>query len=173
MILSTHAVFGAAVASLVPNHPVVGFTLGFASHFVLDAIPHRDYDLVSVEINSQQKMELIQSVFKNFRLVRDMTVVSLDAFLGLVLAFLFFFNSANPAIFFVGAVGALLPDFLTFLYLILKHKPLGIFYNFHASFIHSKVILGLNQVYGVFLQFCTLAVLIAIIYGVNYLLVVF
>ena len=29
MILAVHATFGAAVASLVPSHPVAGFALGF------------------------------------------------------------------------------------------------------------------------------------------------
>ena len=52
MILSVHATFGAAVASLVPAHPVAAFALGFASHLALDLIPHRDYDLVSVEVES-------------------------------------------------------------------------------------------------------------------------
>jgi hypothetical protein len=171
MILSTHAIFGAAVASLVPTHPVFGFSLGFISHFALDAIPHRDYELISVEIDSNNKMELIETVYKKFRLIRDMTVVSLDAILGLIFSFLFFFNPAYPYVFFWGVIGALIPDFLTFLYLILKHKTLGVFYNFHASFIHSKVILGLNQLAGVFLQFCTIGLLIAIIYSAKYFLI--
>jgi hypothetical protein len=39
MILSTHAIVGAAIASFLPSHPTAAFVLGFASHFVLDAIP--------------------------------------------------------------------------------------------------------------------------------------
>jgi len=39
MILSTHAIVGAAIASFLPSHPTTAFVLGFASHFVLDAIP--------------------------------------------------------------------------------------------------------------------------------------
>jgi hypothetical protein len=31
MILTTHAVVGAAIASFVPSHPVTAFALGFAS----------------------------------------------------------------------------------------------------------------------------------------------
>jgi hypothetical protein len=39
MILSTHAIVGAAIASFLPSHPTTAFVLGFGSHFVLDAIP--------------------------------------------------------------------------------------------------------------------------------------
>ena len=38
MILSTHAVVGAALASFVPSHPFAAFVIGFASHFALDTI---------------------------------------------------------------------------------------------------------------------------------------
>jgi hypothetical protein len=33
MILTTHAITGAAVASVFPNNPALGFVAGFASHF--------------------------------------------------------------------------------------------------------------------------------------------
>jgi hypothetical protein len=51
MILCTHAVVGAALASFVPSHPAAAFAIGFASHFVLDAIPHWDYSIKSRSIN--------------------------------------------------------------------------------------------------------------------------
>jgi hypothetical protein len=170
MILSVHAIFGAAVASLVPNHPGLGFALGFASHLALDMIPHRDYDLISVDKIADNKLKFSEGIFNKFRLLRDMAVVSLDAVLGLILAFMFFFNPVYPLAFIVGAFGSLLPDFLTFVYLVIKHRSLELFYNFHASFVHSKIILNLNQVVGVFFQFCTLGLLIAIMLGVRYYL---
>jgi hypothetical protein len=51
MILSTHAVVGAALASFVPSHPLAALVIGFASHFALDAIPHRDYPIKSRSVN--------------------------------------------------------------------------------------------------------------------------
>ena len=170
MILSVHAIFGAAVASLVPTHPVLGFTLGFASHLAIDAIPHRDYELTSVEKSINKSTATISTVRNNFKLLRDMFVVSLDAVAGICLSYLFFFDPTYPFIFLLGAIGSLIPDFLTFVYLIIKHKPFVIFYNFHSSFVHSKLVLKLSQVGGVFLQFCTVSVLIAIIFGVRYFL---
>lgn len=170
MILSVHAIFGAAVSSLVPTHPVLGFVLGFTSHLAIDAIPHRDYDLTSVENSVNKSTATISSVRNNFKLLRDMSLVSIDAIIGICLSYLFFFNPAYPFVFLIGAIASLIPDFLTFVYLIIKHKPLVIFYNFHSSFVHSKLILKLNQVGGVLLQFCTVSVLIAIIYGIRYFL---
>jgi hypothetical protein len=167
MILSVHAVFGAAVASLVPNHPVIGFTLGFVSHFALDAIPHKDYKLISLEADANNKPQLINNVYRKFRLMRDIILVSFDAIMGFCLAFLFFFNPNYPIIFFLGASGSLLPDFLTFLFLITKHKSLQSFFNFHVSIIHSKVVLKLNEVAGVMFQFFTVGVLIGVLFFVR------
>ena len=161
MILSVHATFGAAVASLIPNHPVAGFILGFASHLALDAIPHKDYELISLESDPAKKEKKIDIIFNKFRLLRDVFFVSLDALVGFCLAFMFFFNPSHPWIFFIGAFVALIPDGLTFLYLLFRHKALGHFFDFHTDFIHYKI--HMNQAWGVILQFFTIAILIAIL----------
>jgi len=170
MILSVHATFGAAVASLVPSHPVLGFTLGFISHFALDAIPHKDYDLISVETGPDKKLKPIDLIQKKFSLIRDIMLVSFDALIGLGLAFLFFFNPVHPWIFLVGAISSLIPDGLTFLYLLFKHKPLIHFFDFHSGFVHSKIIFKLDQITGVVIQFFTIGVLIAILIVIKYFL---
>jgi len=172
MILSVHATFGAAVASLVPTHPVEAFAFGFISHLALDAIPHRDYDLISIESAPGGEPKLMDAVYRKFRLLRDITIVSFDALIGLFLAFLFFFNPTYPWIFLLGAIGAMLPDFMTFMYLTLKHKALGLFFSFHFGIMHSKVILKLSQIKGVLLQFITIAILILIMFAIkNFLLI--
>jgi hypothetical protein len=117
-----------------------------------------------------RKIEIINTVFRKFRLLRDMTLVSLDALVGLCLAFIFFSSPGHPWIFLIGAVGALLPDFLTFLYLLLRHKPLGLFFDFHSSFIHSKKILKLTTPEGLAWQFGIVIILIGMIEGVRSLL---
>ncbi len=170
MILSVHAVFGAAVASLVPNHPVEAFSIAFVSHFALDMIPHKDYHLISLEADLDHKPQIAETIYRKFRLIRDMTLVSFDALLGVCLAFLFFFNPIHPSIFLIGVVGSLLPDFFIFLYIMLKHRSLELFAHFHCSLIHSKIILNLNQITGVLVQFCTIAILIAILFGVKALI---
>lgn len=35
MTLTTHAITGAAIATMVPNYPALGFILGFGSHYIL------------------------------------------------------------------------------------------------------------------------------------------
>jgi hypothetical protein len=166
MILSVHAIFGSAVASLIPSHPVAGFVLGFASHLVLDAIPHQDYKLLSFETGPDDKLKPIDLIRQKFTLIRDFIFISFDALIGFCLAFLFFFDPAYPFIFFIGAFGALVPDGLTILYLLFKHKSLHHFFKFHTSFIHYKI--HLNQVVGIILQFFTIGVLIAILMIVKY-----
>lgn len=163
MILSVHATFGAAVASLIPTHPVAGFALGFASHLALDMIPHRDYNLLSLEPDPTKKIRLVQDLSRKFKLARDMTLVAFDALVGFCLAFLFFFDPVYPLIFFLGAFGSLLPDFLTFLYLIIKHRSLALFFRFHIHI--SNHLKSLNQITGVLLQFATVTVLIFILFS--------
>jgi hypothetical protein len=169
MILSVHATFGAAVASLVPTHPGLAFCLGFVSHLALDAIPHQDYDLLSVSSGENRTMQNIDSQEKKKRRLRDVRLVSFDALIGFTLASIFFFNPVYPWIFFLGALGAVLPDFFTFLFLILRYKPLVIFYNWHSNFFHSKIDLKIGQLTGIILQFCTLVILLAVLFEVKYL----
>jgi hypothetical protein len=164
MILSVHSTFGAAVASLVPTHPVLGFVLGFASHLALDAIPHQDYELLSVSPGENRQMYETNDQDKKHKRQRDIRLVSFDALVGFILAFIFFFNPVYWWVFFLGALGAVLPDFFTFLFLVFRYKPLGIFYHWHSNFFHSKIDFNIGQTAGIFLQFCTLAVLLAILF---------
>lgn len=45
MVITPHALAGAALAP--PRRPVSALFLGMASHYGLDAVPHRDYDYTS------------------------------------------------------------------------------------------------------------------------------
>ena len=82
MILSTHAVVGGALAGLFPSHPVAAFAVGFASHFVIDAIPHWDYPLRSISVarGARNQVRLTPA------LARDVALIGFDAIVGLTLA---------------------------------------------------------------------------------------
>src|SRR5437016_159257 len=82
LILSTHAVVGAAVATLMPDHPGLAFLSGVVSHFAIDAIPHWDYPLRSISVGpgSRPALTLTWSLFRDFGLI------GLDACLGLAVA---------------------------------------------------------------------------------------
>jgi hypothetical protein len=50
MILSTHAIVGAAISRFIPSH-AAAFVVSFATHFELDALPHWDYPIKSSSVN--------------------------------------------------------------------------------------------------------------------------
>jgi hypothetical protein len=106
MILSTHAVVGGALASLFPSHPVAAFAVGFASHFVIDAIPHWDYPLRSISVarGARNQVRLTPA------LARDVALIGFDAIAGLALAIGIFATPSTIVAVLAGAVGAMLPD---------------------------------------------------------------
>ena len=133
MILSTHAVVGAAIASLFPAHPAFVAAAGFASHFAIDAIPHWDYPLRSISIkpgaNRPRKLDRL--------LLRDLGFVAFDACAGLLLAFALFATSGTMAVIALGAVAAMLPDPLQVAYSLYPHEPLKSLHRFHV-WIHTR-----------------------------------
>jgi|SRR6185312_11319873 hypothetical protein len=134
MILSTHAVVGAAIASLFPSHPVLAIAAAFASHFAIDAIPHWDYPLQSIAIGNGADNRRLKI---DAALVRDLGLVGFDAFAGLALAMLLFATPATAWIIALGAVAGMLPDPLQFAHSIYPREPLRSLQHFH-SWIHSK-----------------------------------
>jgi hypothetical protein len=132
MILSTHAVVGAALASLMPSHPVAAFVAGFASHFVIDAIPHWDYPLRSISLAPGARNNVRMTAPR----IRDLAVIGFDGVAGLVLAIAIFGTQANWVAVLAGIVGGILPDPLKFLYTLYPCEPLATLDRFH-SWIHS------------------------------------
>lgn len=92
MILSTHAVVGGAIASLMPGHPVLAFVIGAASHFAIDAIPHVDYPLYSITV----KRSAPSALTLNWLLVQDLGLITLDACLGLAIVLWLYASPAAP-----------------------------------------------------------------------------
>lgn len=127
MILVGHALVGAALAA--PTHnPFLAFFVALISHYAVDAIPHYEYGFEY----------LLQKAGKQ-RLWLDLTKISVDGVLGVVSALLIFqpTDAASFLVVFAAIVGAMLPDFLQGVYLVLPIKPIAALYNFHFA-IHSK-----------------------------------
>src|SRR6516165_2928546 len=89
MILSTHGIVGAALASFLPAHPIGAFIIGFGSHFVLDAIPHWDYPIKSRSVDP----EIGAPMTFDRALLRDVVVIGSDGLLGILGALLLFASS--------------------------------------------------------------------------------
>jgi hypothetical protein len=132
MILSTHAVVGAALANLMPSHPVAAFAAGFASHFVIDSIPHWDYPLKSMSIGLSARNDGRLTAAR----MRDLAVIGFDAFAGLILAIGLFGTRANLVAVLAGAIGGMLPDPLQFVYTLYPREPLATLQRFH-KWMHS------------------------------------
>jgi hypothetical protein len=127
MILSTHTIVGAAIASFMPSHPEAAFVLDFASHFVLDAIPHWDYPIRSPSVDPTIGAPL---TFDR-ALLRDAVTIGCDALFG-ILAGLYLFSSSDTRwVILLGAFGALLPDVFQFVHARFPHEPLRSLQRFH------------------------------------------
>ena len=147
MTLATHTVIGVALTSLIPTHPYVGFYVAFTSHFLLDAIPHWDYHLLSRSIHPNHGDAIVFD--RPFFL--DMLRIGSDILFGLLISYLFFYQTAFTFAFGAGVVGALIPDFLQFVYGKFRHEPLISLQKFHI-WIHSKIRLKDRPVIGVLSQ---------------------
>ena len=150
MVLTTHAVAGAAVATLVPSHPVLGFALGFGSHFVLDSVPHWEYPVFSMKGG---KSPLDNDMLINKAFVGDLIRIGIDGMLGITLA-LFFLGTIYHHSFFIiilGAIAGMLPDALQFVYFKWRHEPLVSLQKFHI-WVHPKLSLHNKPFIGVLSQ---------------------
>ena len=127
MILSTHALVGAALANMFPAHPAAAFAVGFASHFALDAIPHADYPIRSASLDPK-----IGAPLRFDRaLLQDAITIGADGLLGILLAFVLFASPQNQWAILLGAFGAMLPDGFQFLHLRFPYEPLRTLQRFH------------------------------------------
>ena len=166
MIFTTHAIVGAAVANMLPSHPVIGFVAGFTSHFLLDAIPHWDYDLRSTEEDVDNFLDKKITLNKNF--LFDLIKMGADSILGITMALLLF-GFPNPDLSSIlnstiiwGSIGALAPDALQFVYFVWKHEPMTTLQKFHTVWVHTKIRLRNRPLLGISLQLILIVAVVAI-----------
>ncbi len=130
MILTPHAIVGVTLVNMFPNNLVLGFGLAFASHYILDMIPHTDYDISGL---FDEDEKTIRSVFKHTKAALQFLFIVFDFVFAIYLSLLFFVRDENSLIVtLVGLIGALLPDFLRLLYY--KYNPqLRKFLHIHVA----------------------------------------
>ena len=132
MILTIHAIAGAAIGSLLPGYPVTALVLGFASHFALDAIPHWDYPIGSASIHPKKGGALTL----DRTLMHDLFHIGFDFALGIGVSLLFFHQPAALLSVLAGLIGGVLPDFLQFVYTRFPNSSIRHLQKFH-EWIHS------------------------------------
>jgi hypothetical protein len=133
MILNTHAIVGGAIASILTTHPYLAVASAFASHFVIDAIPHWDYPLQSISVVPGHRNSLLISK----PLLIDLGLIALDACAGLLIALALFAQGSTVLLVTACAVAAMMPDPLQFVHSRYPQEPLKTLQRFHR-WAHSK-----------------------------------
>jgi hypothetical protein len=151
MTLTTHAIVGAAAARVFSFHPVAAFFAAFASHFLIDALPHWDYKLRSARHDDQNPMNDDMAINRDFFV--DLIKIGCDAFLGLLLSYIIFQPSGDYQLWIIGlgVFGGILPDPLQFLYFKWRHEPMVSLQKFHI-WIHTDLKLENRWISGGILQ---------------------
>ncbi len=119
--------FGAAIASIIKN-PILAVILAFLSHYLLDFIPHNEYNVEDIKSKHWKKS------------LPDFLKICLDLLSGILLIFLSLNLTALPAdrqaIIFVSAFFSILPDSFSFLNYLINSKILKTVSNFHQRKVH-------------------------------------
>lgn len=131
MTLTAHAIVGGAIAAAMPTHPILGIGAAFASHFLIDAIPHYDYKVRSASIHPKKG----DPMKYDRALLLDFFSIGTDFALGLLLAFVLFATPATWFLVLVAAFAGQFPDALQFAYTRAPHV-LGGLQRFH-EWIHT------------------------------------
>ncbi len=148
MTLTTHAVIGAAAASMVLEHPVLAFAVAFVSHFVVDAIPHWHYPVRSIQKNKHDRMKNDMVIGRHF--AADVALIGCDALLGIAISLIAFsyFLHLPYAFVVIGVIGGILPDALQFVYWKFRYEPFVLLQRLHMG-IHARTDLDNRPMLGV------------------------
>lgn len=131
----------------MPAYPSLAIAAAFASHFLLDAIPHWDYPIRSDSVNPS-----VAAAMKYDRaLVTDILTISADGMLGIALTLLLLARPNDSALVFAGATAAILPDAFQFAYMRFPREPLVSLQRFHLWMHASRDMRG-RAVLGVSAQ---------------------
>ncbi|MFH1712311.1 MAG: hypothetical protein ABH846_03700 [Patescibacteria group bacterium] len=154
MTLATHTAIGAGIGYVIGN-PIIGFLLGFSSHFLADMIPHGDYKLAH-ELRVEKKKK------------KALTLISIDA-IASIFVMLIIFNlelaSSTRAVS-AAIAGSVLPDLLSGLYDVTKSKYLYHYNKFHFFF-HDSIVKRLGDVRLEYSVICQLAFIAAVIVWIS------
>ena len=112
MLLTTHVLTGAALGSLVgdiPGRGLIAFAVGWASHYVLDAMPHKEKILVSED--SDETALPINQWSKGMITQTAVDILLALSLMGLIVGLKNDFSLVHSPQFW-GALGAAAPDIL-------------------------------------------------------------
>ncbi|MBI1960777.1 MAG: hypothetical protein HYS43_00660 [Candidatus Liptonbacteria bacterium] len=161
MTLATHAVVGAAAASFFPTSPVLAAGAAFASHFLIDAIPHGHYGPRSLR-KGANRLDDDMPFGKSFLI--DLLLIGTDFTIGIAFVFFIFQNTFGGVMIpLIGALAGVLPDFLQFAYWKTRREPLTSFQRFHL-WSHTKREMSRNHAYAIGIESALIIASAAIVF---------
>lgn len=159
MTLATHAVVGAAAASFFPASPLLAAGAAFASHYLIDAIPHGHYRLFSLR-HAERPLENDMQFGRLF--IVDLLRTGADFTIGIALSLFLFSGSENGILIpLIGVVAGVLPDPLQFAYWKIRREPLTSLQRFHI-WVHAKRDLSHRRAHTIGIEFAFIAASAAI-----------
>ena len=121
MTITPHALAGAAIGSKIHSYWLVA-VLALASHYILDMIPHKEYDTGDLD----------RRVFGKGMII-DLGKIALDFSVALVLGFFLTKDRADMGYVFAGMFFGILPDILTYLKILLRFPLPRFMQDFHVK----------------------------------------
>lgn len=160
MVLSTHAVAGAAVAILARD-PWIGFATAIISHFLLDTVPHWHYPLPALkkarETDGRVDARDTRKILAVFATTGSDCLIGFGVAIAAAEVF-----GADPMLAAVGAAGGVLPDFLQFVYFLFPKTAIRHLQGFH-KWIHTDIRLDDRHLLGITSQVMLIAASVWII----------
>ena len=153
MFIATHVTMGALIGQNVPT-PALAFTLGAASHFILDMIPHGDSNLY-------HKYKQGVSVRKSLIYVTADAIASIALFIYLLEVAPYASRSTMIA----GVIGGTIPDLIVAVGEWWKIRPLRWFQRLHIH-IHDAVVSRVGNVplkWGLLMQIIVLWAMVVLV----------
>jgi hypothetical protein len=126
MLLTPHILVGALIGFKIQN-PWLVFILAIISHFALDAIPHREYDIKALKRKKIDKQFII-----------EFSQVLTDLVIGVSTTIFFVWHSPSRNYAILGMIAAVIPDGITFLYWRTKLSIFKKITDFHRFTVHPK-----------------------------------
>jgi hypothetical protein len=149
MIITPHAIVGASISNIFQGDLVVAFVLAFLSHYLLDMMPHTDYDITGF---MDKETRTVRSIFDDLRAATHLIFIFIDFIVAAILCILFFVRGENSLyITLVGVFAALLPDFFQFMFYKFKNQPWIFFQKVHDR-VHHLIKFEHNNVWGIIFQ---------------------
>ncbi|PIS05122.1 MAG: hypothetical protein COT81_02755 [Candidatus Buchananbacteria bacterium CG10_big_fil_rev_8_21_14_0_10_42_9] len=151
MFLTVHSVVGANLGKISPD-PITAFILGFISHFLIDLIPHGDYEYFAPH--------KFPTRWKRIRKIMAFAIVDSTLATIVVSLYMAWALPLNPWSIAAGVIGAIMPDLLMGIGEMTDKKFLGRFWKFHLKFHHFEVEnkMRLNMKQGLVVQSIALAI---------------